>query len=324
MYRESWCPTLLVELKRLANPPHLFGLLGFAITQEEYASYTVVVFQPLPEPAIPVIGSDADTWQRYNLLALSYRQQETAKSTVVGCIISRLGPTAREVIRDPLTGRYSQDLGDIMEALDRQFLTITHQELENGKSALKEKFNQRGKMSAHVAKHLMIHKLFADSGNPINTKDKNDLLAESVSYDPEIADAIKSYYHIYSNIADQTFNRLKTTIVAASENRRTPMVENEFASAVKGIDKYAEMEARLNEVIRENARLNQLLSRTTAQSAGQHQRSPSSTLFPPRYCWSHGKGNHVGRDCFTPKEGHKNEATLENTMGGSQRGIKRS
>lgn len=41
------------------------------------------------------------------------------------------------------------------------------------------------------------------------------------------------------------------------------------------------------------------------------------------YCWSHGLCNHKGPDCRKKKEGHKDEATLENRMGGSEKGIRR-
>ena len=35
------------------------------------------------------------------------------------------------------------------------------------------------------------------------------------------------------------------------------------------------------------------------------------------YCWSHGAGNHKSCDCRNKKFGHKNDATFENKMGGS-------
>jgi hypothetical protein len=36
-----------------------------------------------------------------------------------------------------------------------------------------------------------------------------------------------------------------------------------------------------------------------------------------KYCWSHGGCNHKGRDCKSKREGHKDEATFFNRMGGS-------
>jgi hypothetical protein len=36
-----------------------------------------------------------------------------------------------------------------------------------------------------------------------------------------------------------------------------------------------------------------------------------------KYCWTHGACAHFSRDCSSPENGHKNEATFENKMGGS-------
>ena len=37
------------------------------------------------------------------------------------------------------------------------------------------------------------------------------------------------------------------------------------------------------------------------------------------YCWTHGVGHH-GKECLNPSTGHKPEATIKNTMGGSAKG----
>ena len=39
-----------------------------------------------------------------------------------------------------------------------------------------------------------------------------------------------------------------------------------------------------------------------------------------KYCWSHGLTYHNGHECNNPMQGHKAEATLEDRMGGSNRG----
>ena len=42
------------------------------------------------------------------------------------------------------------------------------------------------------------------------------------------------------------------------------------------------------------------------------QRKPND-----KYCWSHGMCRHIGKDCEQRKEGHIEEATADNTMGGA-------
>ena len=39
------------------------------------------------------------------------------------------------------------------------------------------------------------------------------------------------------------------------------------------------------------------------------------------YCWRHGACNHPSRECRNKSEGHQDEATFENRMGGSTRNI---
>lgn len=41
---------------------------------------------------------------------------------------------------------------------------------------------------------------------------------------------------------------------------------------------------------------------------------------PFAYCWTHGFRGHLGKDCKNKGEGHKDEATKDNRMGGSKRG----
>ena len=41
--------------------------------------------------------------------------------------------------------------------------------------------------------------------------------------------------------------------------------------------------------------------------------------FKWKYCWTHGSCNHEGNNCNTPADGHKENATFENRMGGLTR-----
>ena len=67
--------------------------------------------------------------------------------------------------------------------------------------------------------------------------------------------------------------------------------------------------------------------RRTPRTQGRIQRrfdikTPDDQVHPPRsytskYCWTHGNGNHHGSQCGRKAEGHKDEATKDNRMGGS-------
>jgi hypothetical protein len=71
-----------------------------------------------------------------------------------------------------------------------------------------------------------------------------------------------------------------------------------------------------------------LIAKVTAEAVanatrGQTQRNtrPNSTRLPRAYCWSHGSCAHASKDCRAPREGHQPNATLNNKMGGSTKGI---
>ena len=42
------------------------------------------------------------------------------------------------------------------------------------------------------------------------------------------------------------------------------------------------------------------------------------------YCWTHGRCNHKGVDCRNKANNHKDEATVNNRMGGSNKGCRSS
>ena len=53
-------------------------------------------------------------------------------------------------------------------------------------------------------------------------------------------------------------------------------------------------------------------------SGGQQKRKKGKRrLDTSKYCWSCGAWNHLGKDCFRKKPGHKDDATFANKMGGS-------
>ena len=37
-----------------------------------------------------------------------------------------------------------------------------------------------------------------------------------------------------------------------------------------------------------------------------------------KYCWTHGAGNHLSKDCKKRRRGHKEDATFADKMGGSK------
>eukprot|EP00978_Attheya_sp_CCMP212_P021256 scaffold61947_cov63-Attheya_sp.AAC.2 len=56
-----------------------------------------------------------------------------------------------------------------------------------------------------------------------------------------------------------------------------------------------------------------------APPAGGGRHHKRCQPLPYDYCWSHGKCKHSSKTCLIRKEGHKEEATQTNKLGGSGR-----
>jgi hypothetical protein len=88
---------------------------------------------------------------------------------------------------------------------------------------------------------------------------------------------------------------------------------------------HATTDTILQQVLAQNQELMKMLAsnrkptRRPRPSTGPRQgqpRTPMPAHFD-KYCWTHGRGNHKGCDCNSKAPGHKDEATIDNKMGGS-------
>ncbi len=61
----------------------------------------------------------------------------------------------------------------------------------------------------------------------------------------------------------------------------------------------------------------EMLQATNSNSNRSSRRNPNLT----KYCWTHGLCSHSSAECRTKADGHKNAATLQNCLGGSNKNI---
>ena len=62
--------------------------------------------------------------------------------------------------------------------------------------------------------------------------------------------------------------------------------------------------------------LKDIVTKLSKQHSKQ-QPTQQSRRKPRKYCWTHGWCAHEGKDCNSKAEGHKDDATLDNKLGGS-------
>jgi hypothetical protein len=82
-------------------------------------------------------------------------------------------------------------------------------------------------------------------------------------------------------------------------------------------DANARLVKQLEDNSNELRELNALMKKERLEKRGQRSFNPS----PNNYCWTHGykvANTHTHLSCNFPKQGHKQEATRTDNMGGSQ------
>ena len=149
-YRVIWRPALLAELTGHANPIHEFGLLGIALGAAEYATYDPNPFIRRPAPVNPGPAAPAAQWSNYKDLKDDFEKQQQAEALASRSIISHLGDTPRELLRDPVTRRYHSGLAIILQSLDNNYLHVTRQELIEATNILTQRYSPSKDFKAHL------------------------------------------------------------------------------------------------------------------------------------------------------------------------------
>jgi hypothetical protein len=99
--------------------------------------------------------------------------------------------------------------------------------------------------------------------------------------------------------------------MAANEHRLTKLAKSskEMLVANTALEEMKALLASTQEILDKH-------STNENKSANKGRRS---TLDGFGYCWTHGVCQHTGRECKHPKDGHRNDATIFNRLGGHDR-----
>lgn len=119
---------------------------------------------------------------------------------------------------------------------------------------------------------------------------------------------------------------LESNVLTIQEQERQQLTANlastfQDAFALQANSSNTDVAASLAEILR---RLQQLESRNTDTTTPNNEtrRNPRIRRFTG-YCWTHGACNHTSAECRNKADGHKDEATKDNRMGGSTNLINR-
>lgn len=302
-YRVSWRPSLLSELARHAFPIHRHGLLGIALGAVEYSTFNPNPFVRLLQPVPPGANGTAGAWSNFKHLNAEFESQQQSEALAIRSILSSLGETPRELLRDPVTRRYYDNLALILHTLDTHYKPVTRQELLDGINLLSTRYNRAKDFKAFLTTHRQMHNTFATAGQPLSELDKIKYLSAAVDFDSDIRSCIHLYYTSVPELANQTFDNLASRIESLMANKPSSSI-NEFLAATVVTPNH-NIATEIEELRKENSEIKRLLQ-------GVQQRRQRN------YCWTHGSviGNHNSQSCRYPAEGHIREATFKNQMGG--------
>jgi molecular chaperone GrpE (heat shock protein) len=137
-----------------------------------------------------------------------------------------------------------------------------------------------------------------------------------------------------ANSMTQNDNELANQMVASLDNLALAAVQkNETLEQLIKINEMKEMTLKslMSQLAAEketSSKLLAILSKAGLKTGGNNSygggSGNASKYDPNGYCWSHGykvTKNHTSKTCKTRKDGHKEEATRANTMGGSKDNI---
>jgi hypothetical protein len=140
-----------------------------------------------------------------------------------------------------------------------------------------------------------------------------------------------------ANLVEDIVNRLsiefnhQANMIGETNNDPPPLCPPVTENA-----NHATTDTILQQVLTQNQELMRMLAANAGPTGGRRNRTPRAsrpstgprqgqprTPMPAyfnKYCWTHGRGNHEGPNCNSKCPGHKDEATMENKMGGSTYG----
>jgi uncharacterized phage-associated protein len=136
-----------------------------------------------------------------------------------------------------------------------------------------------------------------------------------------------------ANMVNEIVERLSTQLYCQGANMMHEEKNDDQPDTAPATDNanHATTDNILQQVLTQNQELMRMLAsnagprrqnRRPRPSTGPRQgqpRTPMPAHFN-KYCWTHGRGNHEGPNCNNKAPGHKDEATMDNKMGGSTYG----
>jgi hypothetical protein len=309
VYRREWRPMLISALRSQCRSVHPLGLLGFALTEAQFfeATGARVAFVPRgPVDDRPAGNASAATLHFYREDKEAYTQQQNAMDSCLRAIWASLGESPRCLITNQ-NGELFSDLRLILVALDARYLMVTRQELRGALESLSS-LQTSENFEATMAKHRQVHALFAAANQPLAEFQKVELLLRGFENEEGLNQASERFFSSNPDVRLQTFNALVVVLSNQIANAPAP-VRRDYVNNVRTTTEANQVMEAVASIAASVAEMKRGMKKGVAKPPQQ----PQQKRF---YCWTHGTCSHSGKYCQSKGNGHKDNATFENKLGG--------
>jgi len=223
------------------------------------------------------------------------------------------GPDHCLTVADPVFGTTYLSVRDMLDILDPLYGVASASTILTWKATLTRSIAPTDSVEHVLARHRAVHNQLLRAGQPLSEFDKLDILHQTFAPLPAILGIIAAYKIGAPALADQTFARLSTYILAQAPNIVATTGSHGYAAAaLPALDIPALIAAAVQAHVSSMPR-----------RGGRKHRAPPSPAPPdvPRqphsYCWTHGTGFHSSAECRHPHPTlHQAGATAVNKLGG--------
>ena len=128
----------------------------------------------------------------------------------------------------------------------------------------------------------------------------------------------------------KNFDKMQAFLMSRDHHEETPPNDNMFEQLANAMQsktttldsRIDNLETKMSSVQDGMEKLLKVIKTSIDNNKGNKEHKEN--LNGKHYCWTHGWAGHKGKDCNAQKQGHKDEATLTNCLGGSTNGVPRS
>ncbi len=328
------------------------GHLGMLMDDTTYATISPTPWVDPPEPpATPVLppnptGPMITEAHRVHAQAVKERQEcQNVDRALTRTIIEAVEPLFLKPFHRPYIGLLGQSTKSILELLMTNYGHILPHELEGNREALSKPYDATGEPFQVLIDRFEEARTFAQDGQlPItdaqlvnsgivvltNTGTLDRFIDQWNDKAPaDRATWLQFKTHFQPRVlAYQRGRNVETTghgLAATRYQHLNPDSRNDMLHMDEAQTALLTMATTHTELIRQLAELQErvatLVTQKSTNTGGNGPQGKKKKKNGTQYCYTHGMCAHTGATCRNPGQGHNNEATAANPMGGNRFGL---